>query len=231
MKPPARAVIGDLVWSTDGGVWAVWQVRPFPHAHTAASDQLCVHARIEGALIALPEESMLLSVCEVRDPWDVVAEMIDGVDVDARPAWAEVCSASADWLAANTVFRRRYYLAALLPAAHRRAWNEPVSAAGAAVAASFGLPPASIPLGRSTPAGARPTRWDRVSVPIWSSPPCRPASCGGSTPGRSAGRSASRRSTSRGSRSTRVPPASSAAWMQSSWRPVSGSIRRSCERS
>jgi hypothetical protein len=98
-----------------------------------------------GALIALPGESMLLSVCEVRDPWDVVAEMIDGVDVDACPAWAEVCSASADWLASNTVFRRRYYLAALLPPLHRRAWHEPVSAGASAVTASFGLPPAPMP--------------------------------------------------------------------------------------
>ena len=39
VKPPARAIVGNLVWSNDGGVWAVWQVTPFPHAHTASGRQ------------------------------------------------------------------------------------------------------------------------------------------------------------------------------------------------
>jgi hypothetical protein len=38
VKPPARAVVGQLIWSADGGVWGLWRVRPFPHAYTAGSD-------------------------------------------------------------------------------------------------------------------------------------------------------------------------------------------------
>ena len=54
MKPPARAIVGNLIWSTDGGVWAVWRVTPFAHAHTATADKLAVHARLRGLLIGLP---------------------------------------------------------------------------------------------------------------------------------------------------------------------------------
>ena len=57
----------DLLWSTDGGVWGLWRVSPFAHAHTSASDKLSVHGRLRGLLIGLPAESMLLSVCERLD--------------------------------------------------------------------------------------------------------------------------------------------------------------------
>jgi hypothetical protein len=140
VKAPARAIVDNLVWSSDGGVWAVWQVQPFPHAHTGDGEKLAVHARVEGALIALPGDSMLLSVCERRDAWDVVAEMIDGVDLDAHPAWAEVASASAEWLGGRGLYRRRYYLAGLLPQTRRQAWRDPLRLAGSSVADAFGLP-------------------------------------------------------------------------------------------
>ena len=48
MKPPARAIVGNLIWSTDGGVWAVWEAAPFPHAHLATADKLAIHAQIRG---------------------------------------------------------------------------------------------------------------------------------------------------------------------------------------
>lgn len=144
MRSPARAIVDHLIWSRDGGVWSVWQVHPFPHAHTGVRDKLGVHSRLEGALIALPTESMLLSVCERRDPWDVVAQMIDGIDLDAQPAWAEVASESADWLASHTLYRRRYYVAALLPDAGRRVWREPLGAATSALADTLGLPVARV---------------------------------------------------------------------------------------
>jgi hypothetical protein len=140
VKSPARAIVDNLVWSRDGGAWAVWQVEPFPHAHTSDREKLAVHARVEGALIGLPAESMLLSVCERRDAWDVVAQMIEGVDLDARPAWAEVASASVDWLGGQGLYRRRYYLAGQLPQDRRQAWRDPLRLAGSSVADTFGLP-------------------------------------------------------------------------------------------
>src|SRR5690606_19410155 len=95
VRPPARAVVRHLIWSRDGGVWALWRIAPFAHAHTASEDKLAVHARIRGMLIGAPPESMLLSVCEQIDRWDVVADMLAGVDEASHPAWRAVCEASA----------------------------------------------------------------------------------------------------------------------------------------
>jgi hypothetical protein len=98
MKPPARAVIGHLIWSADGGVWGLWSVKPFPHAHTAAADKLGVHAQLRSLLVSLPSDSMLLSVSERLDPWDLVGQMAEGISLDHQPAWAAVCQASGEWL-------------------------------------------------------------------------------------------------------------------------------------
>ncbi len=143
MKPPARAVIGNLIWSTDGGVWALWRVTPFPHAHTAAGDKLSVHARLRGLLISLPPDAMLLSICERLDPLNVVTNMAEGVDLDARPAWGDVCDATADWLGEVALYRRRYYLAVALPTA-RRPWRDLVRDAASDVASTFGIGPSPI---------------------------------------------------------------------------------------
>ncbi|HET6953119.1 MAG TPA: ATP-binding protein [Acidimicrobiales bacterium] len=140
MKPPARAIVGHLVWSTDGGVWAVWSVKPFPHAHTAVPDKLAVHADIRSLLVSLPSDSMLLSVCEKLDPFDVVSRMADGVDLARHPSWEAVCDASFDWLADAPLRRRRFYVAAALPSA-RRPFLDLLQHASADVAASFGMPP------------------------------------------------------------------------------------------
>lgn len=142
MKPPARAIVGNLVWSTDGGVWGLWRVTPFAHAHTSASDKLAVHGRLRGLLIGLPAESMLLSVCERLDAWDVVANMLDDVDVDERPAWGDVCRSTADMLSDTPLDRRLYYVAAALDSQGRQgAWRDALRAAAEDVASSFGLSP------------------------------------------------------------------------------------------
>ncbi len=144
MKGPARAIAGQLVWSADGGAWAVWQVEPFPHAHRSRADKLTVHARLRGALIALPSESMLLSVCERIDSFDVVADMLDGVDIGRHQAWASVCEASAAQLLQLGLHRRRYYLVASL-GRRGRGWRDALRLAGGEVCAGFGVTPAAIP--------------------------------------------------------------------------------------
>jgi AAA domain-containing protein len=123
MKPPARAIVGNLVFSTDGGVWAVWDAQPFAHAHTAVADKLAVHSRIRGLLLSLPTNSMLLSICERLDPLDVVTRMAEGVDLETQDAWGVVCEATAEWLSQVSLHNRRYYVAAELPAA-QRGWKD-----------------------------------------------------------------------------------------------------------
>ena len=144
MKPPARAIVGNLVWSSDGGVWAVWRVFPFPLAHTAVVDKLAIHSRIRGLLVNLPTDSMLLSICERLDPLEVVTKMVDGVDLDRRPAWSQACDATYAWLSGTTLHQRRYYVAVGLPNA-RRPWLEVLRDAVGQVNTTFGLSPRPVP--------------------------------------------------------------------------------------
>jgi AAA-like domain len=143
VKPPARAIVGHLVWSADGGVWALWSVKPFPHAHTSAGDKLAVHAQLRSLLVNLPADSMLLSICERLDPWDVVERMASGIDVDGQPAWGAVCEASGDWLGQIPLRRRLFYVAAALPNA-KRPWLEALRDSAADVTAAFGIAPRPI---------------------------------------------------------------------------------------
>ena len=138
MKPPARAVHGNLIWATDGGVWAAWSVEPFPHGHTSATAKLAVHTRLRGLLIGLPPESLLLSVCERLDAWDVVADMLEGAEPDHH-RWGEVCTATAEELRHQPLHRRRYFLAVALPAAGHT-WRERLRSAANDVTAAFGAP-------------------------------------------------------------------------------------------
>jgi AAA-like domain len=143
VRPPARAILDNLVWSTDGGVWALWRVSPFPHAHTALGDKLAVHARIRGLLVSLPTDSMLFSVCELLDPLDVVDAMAEGIDLDDRHAWLIVCEATAAWLDQVDLHRRRYYVAAELP--RRQGWRSAWRTGSSGFSAAFGLADRSIP--------------------------------------------------------------------------------------
>jgi hypothetical protein len=145
MKPPARAIVGNLIWSTDGGAWAVWRVTPFPHAHTAAADKLVAHARLRGLLVSLPTDSMLFSVSESLDPFDIVRRMAEGIDPIAHPTWADVCEATHEWLGEMPLRQRRYYVAAALPST-RRPVLEVLRDAGMDVGAAFGITPR--PVGR-----------------------------------------------------------------------------------
>ena len=144
MRAPARTIIGNLIWGTDGGVWAVWNVTPFPHAHTGHADKLAVHTRLRGLLLGLPANAMLLSVCESIDPGNLVGDMLEGVDVRRHEAWLETCFATGDWLEGVSVHKRRYYVAAELPAA-RRSWLELLRGAAGEVHSAFGLGPGPVP--------------------------------------------------------------------------------------
>ena len=143
MKPPAHAILGNLIWSADGGVWAMWRVTPFAHAHTSLADKLTAHSRIRGMLVSLPQDSMLLSVCERIDPMDVVEGMTDSVDLQVNHAWRLACEATADWLGQAPLRRRRYYVAAQLPEAGN--WRTAVRNATSGFTAAFGLAARSLP--------------------------------------------------------------------------------------
>jgi len=144
VKPPARAVVGNLIWSSDSGVWALWRVDPFAYGSTGLADKLAVHGRLRGMLVSLPADSMLLSISERIDPDSVVEQMAEGIDLERRAAWAEACFASRAWLQQVPLRRRRYYLAAALPGT-KRAWHEALRTVATEVTTVFGVGPLPVP--------------------------------------------------------------------------------------
>ena len=146
MRVPARFVSGQLVWSTSGTVWAVWRVAPTTYEWLGNRAKLDLHARTRAALLALPGESLLLSLCERIDPVDVVQRMVTGVDLDATPEWAEAATVTLDGLVEVDLWRRAHFICACLPATGSTAARAVWGSARAAVTGSFGLasgPPAA----------------------------------------------------------------------------------------
>src|SRR5690606_27189511 len=71
-------------------------------------------------------------------------KMVEGIDLDRRPAWSQACDATYAWLAGSTLHQRRYYVAVALPNA-RRPWLEVLRDAVGHVDRSFGLSPRPVP--------------------------------------------------------------------------------------
>jgi hypothetical protein len=138
MKPPARAIVGNLIWSTDGGVWALWRIKPFDHAYGGPDQRRRTQATLRNLLVDLPPDAMLLSVCERIDPLEIVAGMAYGLDLDQFPAWEAVCESAFYWLDDVSVFRRVHYLAAALPG-YGPVWREVLREAAADVGSAFGI--------------------------------------------------------------------------------------------
>jgi hypothetical protein len=145
MRIPARSVHGHLIWSHDGPVWAVWRLtRPIAYPHLGRSRKIEFLDSLRRALGSLDGEAMLLSVCEPTDPADQVDRMVDGVDLDAHPAWRE----EAEWtyealLGGSTDVARHYFIAVALPEGSRAKFGSSIAAASNALARLVG--------GRSTP--------------------------------------------------------------------------------
>jgi hypothetical protein len=147
MRPPAAAIIGQLVWSRSGKIWAVWRVRETPYRWLTVRRKLAEHSRIRTLLASLPAESMALSVAARIDPQEVASAMIDGVDLAEHPGWVDSAEATLDRLEATEMYRRRSYLCVQLPASQTGSrftglWRS----ASASVLTGWGLAPPPIPL-------------------------------------------------------------------------------------
>ena len=98
MRPPVQEIVGNLIWATDGSVWATWRVEPDSYPYLSAQAKLDLHARTRAVLMSLHTETMVLGLCEPIDPTAVVEGMSQGVDISAHPEWAEVAlGASTTW--------------------------------------------------------------------------------------------------------------------------------------
>jgi hypothetical protein len=147
MRPPAVAVVGNLVWSRTGRVWTIWRVPTSPYRWLSDRQKHAEHSRVRALLAALPPESSILSVSARVDPGEVAEAMMAGVDLDAQPGWVDVVDAVLDGLETVELYRRRHYLCVQLPERRdggrlRRRWR----AAAGPVLSGFALSAPPIPL-------------------------------------------------------------------------------------
>lgn len=114
MRSPAWAFTRNLVWSTDGHAWAVWQIPTAPYLYQSTDRKLRTHAAIRSALTALSTPALWLSVCHDTTIDDLTAATTARPDPDAASRIAD----QLESLQGGTprLFARRTYLAIQLPA-------------------------------------------------------------------------------------------------------------------
>jgi hypothetical protein len=146
MRPPAAAMIGHLIWSRSGKVWAVWRVKESPYRWLPTRRKLAEHSRVRTMLAGLPGESMVLSVAARIDPGEVADAMISGVDLGQHQGWLDAVESTLDRLEASELYRRRHYLVVQLPnKSGRMQWGNLWRSASSSVLSAWGQAPPPIP--------------------------------------------------------------------------------------
>lgn len=142
MRYPAQFITDNLVWSADGGVWAIWRINAVSYPYLSAKEKVRVYHQLRGAFISLPTESMLLSVCRQIDPGAVVERMISDVDITKHPEWKQAALRTLDLLDESEIYDRYFFIAIKLPdEGLKRQVAASGSAATSSVMASFGFTP------------------------------------------------------------------------------------------
>lgn len=138
-RTPFRALVGNLAWTHDGSVWAVWRVDPVPYRYTPDTTKVG-YARMVGNLLrSLRGEPLLLSLC---GPLDVAAATAGHGDAHTRAVEQEIGDGYLRLLEEYDLRDRSYWLA--LPLPHSSGWSSAGSvtaAAGTLVARGLGLTP------------------------------------------------------------------------------------------
>lgn len=141
MKIPMTSAAHNLRWTSEGTVWADFLITGIPYGLRPVRDKLGVRALHTALIRALPGESLWLGVTATLDPAEVVAAMLDGVDLDQAPEWAVECDATLDSLDVLGVGRRIYWLSVpLRPGRPTDALTVPAQAAMNTVQQLLGLP-------------------------------------------------------------------------------------------
>lgn len=140
MLHPASIRAENLTWTRHGVCWALWQLHGMSYGLRPTKDKIAVRAAHQAMLRCLSGESMLLSVVVAQDPVSIVQRMIEDVDLEQRPAWAEEAEARLDSLEDTQAGDRLYFLAVPLPNPGIRKLTLPAAATLGTVKAHLGLP-------------------------------------------------------------------------------------------
>ncbi|MFJ3176072.1 ATP-binding protein [Streptomyces roseus] len=147
MRTPFRHIAGHLVWAPSGGVWAVWRVEALAGGYLPAPVRQELLGRITSLVRSMPGMEPRLFVLAARaDPGEVAERMVEGVDWQRLPAWAEVCAAGIDLLDGQEMHERTVWLAVPLPG-KAGAIAGSLGAMYAEVSATLGLAPVPVPEG------------------------------------------------------------------------------------
>ncbi|MEU5490898.1 ATP-binding protein [Streptomyces sp. NPDC020196] len=120
MRIPFRHIAGHLVWSTSGTVWALWRVAPVGGRYVAPQVRDEILSRVTSLVRSLAGAPRLFGFAARVDPGEVAEQMVEGVDWQHLPPWAETTAAALDLLAGQEMHRRTLWLAVPLVSPGRR---------------------------------------------------------------------------------------------------------------
>jgi energy-coupling factor transporter ATP-binding protein EcfA2 len=145
MRVPFRHIAGHLVWSAGGSVWAIWRVEPVGGRYVPARVRDELLGRVTSLVRSLSGAPRLFGIAARVDPGEVAEQMVDRVDWQRRPAWAETTAACLDVLAGQEMHRRTLWLAVPLAAAQDRlGFNAVASALRAELCDALGFAPVPV---------------------------------------------------------------------------------------
>ena len=173
MRVPLRHVVDNLVWTVHGTVWAVYEVTPVASRFVPARTRKELVGRLTSMVRQLSGSPRWFGLCAQVDEGEVVVRMVEGVDLNARPAWDEVANACLSLLDGQEMFRRTHWLA--IPLRPPTAWAEAQAAAAAAwseVGDLLGLAPARVSGGE---VDAYRRRAQHLAAQLAGGPALRPA--------------------------------------------------------
>ncbi len=110
MRIPTTAILGNLRWTTSGTVWADWILTGLTYRFANIQRKKDVRDAHTALYRALPGQALLLGINASIDPTSVVEKMLDGVDLDECPLWAEDVLATFDTLSQIPLGQRLYWL-------------------------------------------------------------------------------------------------------------------------
>jgi hypothetical protein len=160
---PFRAIVGNLAWSHDGTVWALWRIDPVSYRYAGAEDKVSFGRAAATLLRALRGEPLLLSLCGRVGADDTVRRSLAGLDSARHPVYVEMATAYRRLLSRVDLRERSYWLA--LPLPHSSNLAAAMSALGGAssqFARAFGLTPPAPDLAEIRTRAAQATRVSRA---------------------------------------------------------------------
>ncbi|MFD6274523.1 ATP-binding protein [Streptomyces sp. NPDC060209] len=176
MRIPFRHIAGHLVWSVSGTVWAIWRVAPVGGRYAPPQVREELLSRVTSLVRSLAGAPRVFGLAARVDPGEVAERMVEGVDWQHLPAWAETTAAALDLLAGQEMHRRTLWLAVPLTSPGRRfdlAANG--SAMWSELSGALGLAPVPVAADEVTEFTERATRVQTALGGGLSLRPARPA--------------------------------------------------------